>query len=100
MEKSMKNDDIKIIGGGLFQVKIELSDETQSPSQHALDMIERNKEQIEYLKTIKKSKDVVVSSENLKKNDKIESLAGVIRDTGMTLEDYRAERLAKYESLD
>lgn len=96
----MKNDDIKIIGGGLFQVKIELSDETQSPSQHALDMIERNKEQIEYLKTIKKSKDVVVSSENLKKNDKIESLAGVIRDTGMTLEDYRAERLAKYESLD
>lgn len=100
MEKFMKNDDIKIIGGGLFQVKIELSDEIQPPSQHALDMIERNKEQIEYLKTIKKSKDVVVSSENLKKNDKIESLVGVIRDTGMTLEDYRAERLAKYESLD
>ena len=51
----MKNDDIKIIGGGLFPVKIEieLSDEIPLPSQHALDMIEKNKEQIKYLKTIK-----------------------------------------------
>ena len=36
-------------------------------------------------------------SEDLKKNGDIEflvdSLVGVIRDTGMTLEDYRAERL-------
>ena len=43
-------------------------------------------------------------SENLKKSSNIEflvdSLVGVIRDTGMTLEDYRAERLGKYESLD
>ena len=37
-------------------------------------------------------------SENLKKSGNIESL--VIRDTGMTLEDYRAERLGKYENLD
>ena len=58
MEKLMKNDDIKIIGGGLFPVKIEieLCDEIPLPSQYALDMIEKNKEQIEYLKTIKKSK--------------------------------------------
>ena len=43
-------------------------------------------------------------SENLKKSGNIESLVdslvGVIRDTGMTLEDYRAERLGKYENLD
>lgn len=43
-------------------------------------------------------------SENLKKSGNIESLVdslvGVIRDTGMTLEDYRAERLRKYENLD
>lgn len=43
-------------------------------------------------------------SENLKKSGNIEvlvdSLVEVIRDTGMTLEDYRAERLGKYESLD
>ena len=43
-------------------------------------------------------------SENLKKSSNIEflvdSLVGIIRDTGMTLEDYRAERLGKYESLD
>lgn len=43
-------------------------------------------------------------SENLKKSSNIEflvdSLVGVIRDTGMTLEDYRAERLGKYERLD
>ena len=43
-------------------------------------------------------------SENLKKSSNIgslvDSLVGVIRDTGMTLEDYRAERLGKYESLD
>ena len=42
-------------------------------------------------------------SENLKKSGNIESLVdslvGVIRDTGMTLEDYRAERLGKYENL-
>lgn len=51
----MKNDDIKIIGGGLFPVKIEieLSDEIPLPSQHDLDVIEKNKEKIEYLKTIK-----------------------------------------------
>ena len=30
----------------------------------------------------------------------VDSLVGVIRDTGMTLEDYRAERLEKYENLD
>ena len=30
----------------------------------------------------------------------VDSLVGVIRDTGMTLEDYRAERLGKYENLD
>ena len=43
-------------------------------------------------------------SENLKKSGNIEvlvdSLVEVILDTGMTLEDYRAERLGKYESLD
>lgn len=43
-------------------------------------------------------------SENLKKSGNIESLVdslvGVIRDTGMTLEDYRAEKLGKYENLD
>ena len=43
-------------------------------------------------------------SENLKKSSNIEflvdSLVGIIRDTGMPLEDYRAERLGKYESLD
>ena len=43
-------------------------------------------------------------SENLKKSSNIEflvdSLVGVIRDTGMTLEDYCAERLGKYERLD
>ena len=43
-------------------------------------------------------------SENLKKSGNIESLVdslvGVIRDTGMTPEDYRAERLGKYENLD
>lgn len=43
-------------------------------------------------------------SENLKKSSNIEflvdSLVGVIRDTCMPLEDYRAERLGKYESLD
>ena len=42
-------------------------------------------------------------SENLKKSGNIESLVDslvVIRDTGMTLEDYRAERLGKYENLD
>ena len=41
-------------------------------------------------------------SENLKKNIEslVDSLVGVIRDTGMTLEDYRAERLGKYENLD
>ena len=43
-------------------------------------------------------------SENLKKSGNIEvlvdSLVEVIRDTGMTLEDYRAERLGKYENLD
>ena len=39
-------------------------------------------------------------SENLKKSGNIDSLVGVIRDTGMTLEDYRAERLGKYENLD
>ena len=43
-------------------------------------------------------------SENLKKSSNIaslvDSLVGAIRDTGMTLEDYCAERLRKYESLD
>lgn len=54
----MKNDDIKIIGGGLFPVKIEieLSNEMPFPPQYTLDMIEKNKEQIEYLKIIKKLK--------------------------------------------
>lgn len=37
-------------------------------------------------------------SENLE--SLVDSLVGVIRDTGMTLEDYRAERLGKYENLD
>ena len=44
-------------------------------------------------------------SESSKKNNidienVIDSLVGVIQDTGMTLEDYRAERLGKYESID
>ena len=42
--------------------------------------------------------------ENLKKSSNIEFLVDllveVIQDTGMPLEDYRAERLGKYENLD
>lgn len=51
----MKNDNIKMIGGGLFPVEIdiEIGGEIPSPSECDLDMIERNKEQIEYLKTTK-----------------------------------------------
>lgn len=30
----------------------------------------------------------------------VDSLVGIIPDTGKSLEDYRAERLKKYESLD
>ena len=30
----------------------------------------------------------------------VDSLVGIIPDTGKSLEDYRAERLEKYESLD
>lgn len=47
----MKKDNVKIIGGGLFPVEIELSDETPPPSQRDFNTIKKNKEQIEYLKT-------------------------------------------------
>ena len=41
---------------------------------------------------------IVLPAEEQKVSE--DSLVGVIRDTGMTLEDYRAERLGKYENLD
>ena len=43
------------------------------------------------------------TSEHPKNNnieDIVDSLVGIIPDTGRSLEDYRAERLEKYESLD
>ncbi|MCD8078400.1 MAG: hypothetical protein LUE63_08535 [Lachnospiraceae bacterium] len=33
-------------------------------------------------------------------SDIVDSLTGIIPDNGMTLEDYRAERLSKYETAD
>ena len=45
----------------------------------------------------------VKTSEHQKNNnieDIVDSLVGIIPDTGRSLEDYRAERLEKYESLD
>lgn len=52
----MKDDNIKIIGGGLIavEIEIEINDEIPIRSQYNLDMVKKNKEQIEYLKTIKK----------------------------------------------
>ena len=44
--------------------------------------------------------EVVRKIVDAKKLMSVISLVGVIRDTGMTLEDYRAERLGKYENLD
>lgn len=54
----MKDDKIKIIGGGLIpvEIEIEINDEIPIPSQYDLDTIKKNKKQIEYLKTIKKIK--------------------------------------------
>lgn len=43
MEKSMKKDNVKIIGGGLFPVEIELSDETPPPSQRDFNTIKKTK---------------------------------------------------------
>ncbi len=45
MEKSMKKDNVKIIGGGLFpvEIEIELSDEIPPPSQCDLDTIKKIK---------------------------------------------------------
>ena len=39
-------------------------------------------------------------SKNNNIEDIVDSLVGIIPDTGKSLEDYRAERLEKYESLD
>lgn len=44
-------------------------------------------------KTLEHSKDNNIE-------DIVDSLVGTIPDTGKSLEDYRAERLEKYESLD
>ena len=44
-------------------------------------------------KTLEHSKDNNIE-------DIVDSLVGIIPDTGKSLEDYRAERLEKYESLD
>jgi len=38
--------------------------------------------------------------EALVKGSMAESLCGIVTDTGMTLDDYRAERLSKYERTD
>lgn len=49
----MNNEDIKIIGGGLFstEIEVEINDEITPPSRYDLDIIAKNKEHIEYLKT-------------------------------------------------
>ncbi len=56
MVQYMKNKDIKIIGGGLFsiEIEVEMNDERITPSREELDLISKNKERIKYLKTIKK----------------------------------------------
>jgi len=48
----------------------------------------------------KESDQSISADKTVRVNSIVDSLVGIIPDNGMTLEDYRAERLSKYEIAD